>query len=176
MHAGLFHFDASFRPVPLEMQFIGVTETNFTARNTRMIEICYDKTNFTARNTRMIEICYDKVVDSLKRGYQCMVFVHSRKDTGKTARALADMAGGNADSALFDTRDNDKYHLVARDVKSPEPSVSAAAPPLLSGFAGPPMAPSPKGLLTLPSAPRPPSSALATDGDVAPSGSLGSRI
>jgi len=34
-----------------------------------------------------------QVADSLKRGYQAMVFVHSRKDTGKTARTLADLAG-----------------------------------------------------------------------------------
>ena len=41
--SGLFHFNASFRPVPLEMQFIGVTVTNFMARNTMMAEICYGK-------------------------------------------------------------------------------------------------------------------------------------
>jgi replicative superfamily II helicase len=37
--------------------------------------------------------CKTQVIDSLKRGYQAMVFVHSRKDTGKTARTLADLAG-----------------------------------------------------------------------------------
>lgn len=40
---GLFHFSASFRPVPLEMQFIGVNVTNFMAKNTMMAEICYGK-------------------------------------------------------------------------------------------------------------------------------------
>lgn len=29
-----------------------------------------------------------QVADSLKQGYQAMVFVHSRKDTGKTAKTL----------------------------------------------------------------------------------------
>lgn len=29
-----------------------------------------------------------QVLDSLKQGHQAMVFVHSRKDTGKTARTL----------------------------------------------------------------------------------------
>lgn len=32
------------------------------------------------------------MADSLKKGYQVMVFVHSRKDTGKSARVLADLA------------------------------------------------------------------------------------
>lgn len=57
-----------------------------------------------------------QIVDSLKKGYQCMVFVHSRKDTGKTARQLADLAGKNGDTALFDTRDHDKYTLYQKDV------------------------------------------------------------
>jgi hypothetical protein len=47
--SGLFHFDASFRPVPLEMQFIGVTVTNFMARNTMMAEICYGKVRESGR-------------------------------------------------------------------------------------------------------------------------------
>lgn len=41
--AGLFYFDASYRPVPLEMQFLGVSERNFHARSNLMDEICYQK-------------------------------------------------------------------------------------------------------------------------------------
>lgn len=41
--AGLFFFDQSFRPVPLELSFVGVTINNFAARNTMMTEICYNK-------------------------------------------------------------------------------------------------------------------------------------
>ena len=40
---GLFFFDSSYRPVPLTQQYIGVTETNFMARNNLMNEICYNK-------------------------------------------------------------------------------------------------------------------------------------
>ncbi|GER55900.1 activating signal cointegrator 1 complex subunit 3 [Striga asiatica] len=65
---GLFFFDSSNRPVPLEQQYIGISEHNFLARN-----------------DLMNDICYNKVVDSLRQGHQVMVFVHSRKDTGKTA-------------------------------------------------------------------------------------------
>lgn len=41
--AGLFYFDASYRPVPLEMQFVGVSERNVLARLGIMDEVCYQK-------------------------------------------------------------------------------------------------------------------------------------
>lgn len=41
--AGMFYFDASYRPVPLEMQFVGVSERNVMARMNLMDEICYQK-------------------------------------------------------------------------------------------------------------------------------------
>ncbi len=41
--AGLFYFDASYRPVPLEMQFVGVSERNVLARLGMMDEVCYQK-------------------------------------------------------------------------------------------------------------------------------------
>ncbi|RVW85572.1 DExH-box ATP-dependent RNA helicase DExH14 [Vitis vinifera] len=69
--AGLFYFDSSYRPVPLAQQYIGISEQNFLAR-TELLN----------------EICYNKVVDSLRQGHQAMVFVHSRKDTAKTAEKL----------------------------------------------------------------------------------------
>ncbi|KAL2935467.1 DExH-box ATP-dependent RNA helicase DExH14 [Bienertia sinuspersici] len=69
--AGLFFFDSTYRPVPLAQQYIGISEKNFLAR-TELLN----------------KICYYKVVDSLKQGHQAMVFVHSRKDTGKTAERL----------------------------------------------------------------------------------------
>jgi replicative superfamily II helicase len=72
---GLFHFGPEFRPVPLAMNFIGVTEKNVVRRN-----------------LLMIDIVFDKVLESLRGGNQCMVFVHSRKDTAKTGEQLADVA------------------------------------------------------------------------------------
>ena len=45
-----------------------------------------------------------------------MVFVHSRKDTGKTARQLAEIAAREGDGALFDARDHERYPLAAREV------------------------------------------------------------
>ena len=41
--SGLFYFDASYRPVPLEMQFAGVTDKNMIAARNRMDDLAYDK-------------------------------------------------------------------------------------------------------------------------------------
>ena len=43
MDTGLFYFDASYRPVPLEMQFVGVSERNILAAKNIMDEVAYQK-------------------------------------------------------------------------------------------------------------------------------------
>ncbi|XP_044737520.1 putative U5 small nuclear ribonucleoprotein 200 kDa helicase [Chrysoperla carnea] len=70
---GLFYFDNSFRPVALEQQYIGVTEKKALKRFQVMNEIVYEKTMEHAGKN------------------QVLIFVHSRKETGKTARAIRDM-------------------------------------------------------------------------------------
>ncbi|XP_065169439.1 U5 small nuclear ribonucleoprotein 200 kDa helicase [Atheta coriaria] len=70
---GLFHFDNSYRPVALEQQYIGVTEKKALKRYQVMNEIVYEKTMEHAGKN------------------QVLIFVHSRKETGKTARAIRDM-------------------------------------------------------------------------------------
>jgi activating signal cointegrator complex subunit 3 len=74
---GLFFFGPEHRPVPLQQQFVGVFG-NTKHRN----EI----------EEKMNDVCYEIVKDSLKRGHQVMVFVHSRKGTGDAAAALAKRA------------------------------------------------------------------------------------
>ena len=71
---GLFYFDASYRPCALQQHFIGVTEKKAIKH--------YQITN---------EVCYEKVLDQAGKN-QILVFVHSRKETTKTARYLRDMA------------------------------------------------------------------------------------
>jgi pre-mRNA-splicing helicase BRR2 len=71
---GLFFFDASYRPVGLQQQFIGVTEKKAIKR--------YQVMN---------EVCYEKVLDQAGK-HQVLVFVHSRKETAKTARFIRDEA------------------------------------------------------------------------------------
>lgn len=70
---GLFYFDNSYRPVALEQQYIGVTEKKALKRFQVMNEIVYEKTMEHAGKN------------------QVLVFVHSRKETGKTARAIRTM-------------------------------------------------------------------------------------
>jgi len=72
---GLFFFDHSYRPVPLQMQYIGITERNAFKR-------------FQLQN----EICYEKALVQRRSGNQMLIFVHSRAETGKTAKALRDLA------------------------------------------------------------------------------------
>ena len=40
---GMFYFDASYRPVPLEMQFVGVSERNILQAKALMDEVAYQK-------------------------------------------------------------------------------------------------------------------------------------
>ncbi|KAF7323081.1 hypothetical protein HMN09_00088200 [Mycena chlorophos] len=71
---GLFYFDSTYRPCGLQQQFIGVTEKKAIKR--------YQITN---------EVCYEKVLDYAGKD-QVLVFVHSRKETAKTAKYLRDTA------------------------------------------------------------------------------------
>ncbi|KAK0633434.1 Sec63 Brl domain-containing protein [Immersiella caudata] len=73
---GLFHFDGSFRPCPLRQEFIGVTERK---------AIKQLKT--------MNDITYNKVIEHVgTHRNQMLVFVHSRKETAKTAKYIRDKA------------------------------------------------------------------------------------
>lgn len=93
---GLFFFGPEHRPVPLQQQFIGV---NAQSRN------------HWQKEKRMNEICYEIVVDSLRRGYQVMVFVHSRKGTGDTASALVEKASEEGElEKCFVTQAKEGYH------------------------------------------------------------------
>eukprot|EP00898_Chlorokybus_atmophyticus_P000832 jgi/Chlat1/174/Chrsp1S03247 len=98
LESGLFYFDASYRPVPLAQQYIGVMEKNFALR----LKV-------------MHEICYDKVVDSVRKGNQAMVFVHSRKDTGKTARILVELAQKAGTANLFSPEEHPQYGLAKKE-------------------------------------------------------------
>lgn len=69
---GLFYFDASYRPCPLAQQFVGITEKKAFKK--------YEAMN---------EICYEKIIENINDGNQVIIFVHSRKETTKTARWLA---------------------------------------------------------------------------------------
>lgn len=81
---GLYFFDGSYRPVPLEQTFVGVKGKGMHKQR-----------------EHMTKYCYDAALKTLKSGKQCMVFVHSRKDTLKTALDLLQLAEDNGTAALF---------------------------------------------------------------------------
>ena len=58
---------------------------------------------------QMNDLCFEKVADSLKQGNQVMVFVHSRKDTVKTAEALREIADLNNMLSLFSCIDHQNW-------------------------------------------------------------------
>ncbi|KAL0313818.1 UNVERIFIED_CONTAM: DExH-box ATP-dependent RNA helicase DExH12 [Sesamum angustifolium] len=74
---GLFHFDNSYRPVPLAQQYIGITVKKPLQRFQLMNDVCYEK------------------VIGVAGKHQVLIFVHSRKETTKTARAIRDTALAN---------------------------------------------------------------------------------
>jgi antiviral helicase SLH1 len=101
-NAGLFYFDASFRPVPLEQHFVGVKGKAGSVQSRQNLET----------------IAFEKVMEMLKLGHQVMVFVHSRKDTLKTARDLWQKANEEACSDLLDPTFHPGYDAAASAMKS----------------------------------------------------------
>ncbi|KAK2737824.1 hypothetical protein FQN57_007382 [Myotisia sp. PD_48] len=97
--AGLFYFDASFRPVPLEQHFIGVKGDPKKSRD------------------NLDNVAFEKVKEMLELGHQIMVFVHSRKDTMNTARLFAKLAVENQCADLFSPVNHEGYSQALRDLK-----------------------------------------------------------
>lgn len=74
---GIFHFDNSYRPCPLAQQYIGINVKKPLQRFQLMNDVCYEK------------------VMAVAGKHQVLIFVHSRKETAKTARAIRDTALAN---------------------------------------------------------------------------------
>lgn len=73
---GLFHFDGSYRPCPLRQEFVGVTDK----KAIKQLKI-------------MNDVCYTKVMEQVGQNkQQLLIFVHSRKETAKTAKYIKDKA------------------------------------------------------------------------------------
>eukprot|EP00051_Salpingoeca_urceolata_P033013 m.18457 g.18457 ORF g.18457 m.18457 type:complete len:2150 (-) comp5725_c0_seq1:68-6517(-) len=98
--SGLFFFDNSFRPVPLEQTYVGVTEKKPIKRFQVMNEIVYDKTVANAGKN------------------QVLIFTHSRKDTAKTARALRDMCLERDTLGSFIREDSASAELLRDEVEN----------------------------------------------------------
>ncbi|KAI8382525.1 Pre-mRNA-splicing helicase BRR2 [Nakaseomyces glabratus] len=80
----IYYFDNSYRPCPLSQVFCGVKSTNSVK-----------KLSFVN------EVCFEKVCDAIKDGHQVIVFVHSRKETTRTAKFIADKFSSLEKNTLF---------------------------------------------------------------------------
>lgn len=67
----IFYFDSSYRPCPLTQQFCGIKSQGSLKK-------------LNAMN----EACYEKAFESVSENNQIIIFVHSRKDTGRTGQWL----------------------------------------------------------------------------------------
>ncbi|EOA28486.1 hypothetical protein CARUB_v10024696mg [Capsella rubella] len=95
---GLFKFDRSYRPVPLEQQYIGIN----VKKPWRRFQL-------------MNDICYQKVLAGAGK-HQVLIFVHSRKETAKTARAIRDTAMANNTLSRFLKEDSQSYEILQSQV------------------------------------------------------------
>ncbi|GER32011.1 U5 small nuclear ribonucleoprotein helicase [Striga asiatica] len=96
---GLFHFDNSYRPVPLAQQYIGITVKKPLQRFQLMNDVCYEK------------------VISVAGKHQVLIFVHSRKETTKTARAIRDTALANDTLSKFLKEDSVSREILQSQVE-----------------------------------------------------------
>ena len=99
-YAGLFFFDSSFRPVPLEQHFIGVRGKAGTAQSRKNLD----------------RVTFEKVSEMVKLGHQVMVFVHARKETVKAAQALKESATIDGCLDEFSCEDHPSHRLFRRDI------------------------------------------------------------
>ncbi|KAI0175928.1 Sec63-domain-containing protein [Hypoxylon sp. FL1284] len=102
-YAGLFYFDGSFRPVPLEQHFIGVRGGKPGSKQSR---------------ENLDTVAFEKVRDMLEQDHQVMVFVHSRRDTLLTAKMLYEKAAEEMVTDLLDPVGHPNYDMATRDMKS----------------------------------------------------------
>ncbi|ONH65607.1 Antiviral helicase SLH1 [Cyberlindnera fabianii] len=97
---GMFFFDQSFRPIPLKQELIGVRGKAGSKESRENID----------------RITYQKLVEELDQGAQVMVFVHSRKDTVKSAQTFIQMARDYGDQSLFDCTNSKEYAKFEREM------------------------------------------------------------
>ncbi|KAG5340976.1 hypothetical protein C0989_012350 [Termitomyces sp. Mn162] len=99
-YKGLFYFDSSFRPVPLEQHFLGIKGKAGSPQSKKNLDY----------------VTYLKVSELVAQGHQVMVFVHARKDTVKSALALKETALAEGKSDDFSCEDHPQYAMFRRSI------------------------------------------------------------
>jgi pre-mRNA-splicing helicase BRR2 len=96
----VFYFDNSYRPVPLQQTFIGISEKKGMKRFNLMNQICFERVmehaiaGYTPNGPDGKPAAKPRAAAAAdaKKGTQVLVFVHSRKETAATARMLKERA------------------------------------------------------------------------------------
>ncbi|KAH9482395.1 Putative helicase mug81 [Psilocybe cubensis] len=99
-HKGLFYFDSSFRPVPLEQHFLGIK----------------GKPGSSLSRKNLDTVTFQKVSDLVAEGHQVMVFVHARKETVKTATSLREMAVLEGNMEHFICEDHPQFNFFRQKI------------------------------------------------------------
>jgi hypothetical protein len=99
-YKGLFYFDSSFRPVPLEQHFIGVRGKPNSALSKKNLEY----------------VTFKKVSDLVDAGHQVMIFVHARKETVRTAMQLKEMIIAEGELEKFSCEDHPQWSYFRREL------------------------------------------------------------
>ncbi|KAJ3862945.1 Sec63-domain-containing protein [Lentinula novae-zelandiae] len=97
---GLFYFDSSFRPVPLEQHFLGIK----------------GKPGSSQAKKNLDHVAFEKVSELVAQGHQVMVFVHARKETVKSALAIQEAALAEGSSGDFSCEDHPQWSLFRREI------------------------------------------------------------
>lgn len=96
-YQGLFYFDSSFRPVPLEQHFMGIK----------------GKPGSPQARSNLDKAAFFKVEQLLHEGHQVMIFVHARKETVKSALSIREMCRAEGIEDLLLAGREDKEGLVS---------------------------------------------------------------
>ncbi|KAK2195922.1 bifunctional Immunoglobulin E-set/Sec63 domain/P-loop containing nucleoside triphosphate hydrolase/Winged helix-like DNA-binding domain superfamily/C2 domain superfamily/Helicase [Babesia duncani] len=105
LDVGLFYFGNHYRPVGLEQRYIGIKERKAIRR-------------FNIMN----EIVYERVIEEAGKN-QLLVFVHSRKETARTAKLIRDTALNRERLDAFLHKDSASREILASEaehIKTPE--------------------------------------------------------
>ncbi|KAK1444244.1 BRR2 [Babesia gibsoni] len=97
---GLFYFGNHYRPVGLEQRYIGIKEKKAVKR--------YNCMN---------EIVYERVMEDAGKN-QILVFVHSRKETARTAKLIRDMAFKTDSLSIFMHSDSASREILATEAEA----------------------------------------------------------
>ncbi|CBH11185.1 ATP-dependent RNA helicase, putative [Trypanosoma brucei gambiense DAL972] len=116
---GLFVFDSSYRPIPLQQTFCAVKKV----RGTNQAAV-------------MNLVVYDKVLEAATEGAQSLVFVHSRKDTDYTALYIVRRVVDDKRTHYFVRPGSDSEQVLREAVSDPSNSLRPSIQQMLPfGFA-----------------------------------------